>query len=94
MEAPVSSAPVNAFFSQAAQPSVFSLPPSEPYIAELHRCWPYSKALSHHTSDSRALATKDNADTYGLDQLASIEPARVSLVVSPDEALRADARCP
>ena len=65
-EAPVSSAPVNAFFPQAAQPSVFSLPPSEPYIAELHRCWPDSRALSHHTSDSRGLATMANADSYGL----------------------------
>jgi hypothetical protein len=81
-EAPVSSAPVNAFFPQAAQPSVFSLPPSEPYIAELHRCWPDSRALSQHTSDSRGLATMANADSYGLDRLAPIEPAIASLVVN------------
>ena len=93
-EAPVSSAPVNAFFPQAAQPPVFYLPPSEPYIAELHRCWPDSRALSQHTSDSRGLATMANADSYGLDRLAPIEPAIASLVVSPDEALRTDARCP
>ena len=35
-----------------------------------------------------------NADSYGLDRLALIEPAIASLVVSPDEALRTDARCP
>ena len=35
-----------------------------------------------------------NADSYGLDRLAPIEPAIASLVVSPDEALRTDARCP
>jgi hypothetical protein len=79
-EAPVSSAPVNAFFPH--------------YIAELHRCWPDSRALSHYTSDSRVLATTANADTCGLDRFAPIEPAIASLVVSQDEALRADVRCP
>ena len=85
-DAPVSSAPVNVFFPQVAQLSVFSLPPSEPYIAELHRCWPDPQALSHHTSNSRARATMANADTWlhGLVRLAPIEHSIVSLVVSPD----------
>ena len=52
------------------------------------------KGFSLHTSDSTVLATMDNADTYGLDRLAPIKPAIASMVVSPDEALRADARCP
>ncbi|KAE8291462.1 hypothetical protein D5F01_LYC11070 [Larimichthys crocea] len=43
---------------------------------------------------SRALAAMRNADQYGLDQMPSIDASVASLIVSPDKALRPDARCP
>ncbi|XP_028297420.1 LOW QUALITY PROTEIN: uncharacterized protein LOC114459327 [Gouania willdenowi] len=71
---------------QAPNTSAFVVPPSDPYMAELHRCWPDSRVLSHHTSDGRALAAMHDAGSYGLEQLAPVEPAIAALIVSPDEA--------
>ena len=35
-----------------------------------------------------------DAPSYGLDRMPTIEPALATLILSPDEALRPDARCP
>lgn len=93
-EAPAAAAPSNAFFRQTPQSSAFLVPPSKPYIEELQRCWADPKLLSHHTSDCRTLAAMQEAGSYGLDCMAPVEPAIASLIVSPGEALRPDARCP
>jgi len=93
-DAPVTAAPSSAFFRQTPQPAAFSVPPSKPYIEELQRCWADPKLLSHHTSDCRNLATMQEAGSYGLDRMAPVDPTIASLIVSPDEALRPDARCP
>ncbi|KAL7390944.1 hypothetical protein ABVT39_001691 [Epinephelus coioides] len=93
-EAPVAAAPSSAFFRQTPQPSAFSVPPSKPYIEELHKCWADPKRFSHHTSDCRILAAMQEAGSYGLDRMDPLEPTIASLIVSPDEALRPDARCP
>lgn len=92
--APVEATPSNAFFKHAPQPSAFKVPPSEPYINELQRCWPDPKAFLHLPSDCRALAAMKDAAQYGLDQMPAIDASIASLIVSPDEALRPDARCP
>ncbi|XP_074505795.1 uncharacterized protein LOC141775954 [Sebastes fasciatus] len=65
-----------------------------PYIEELHKCWPDPKSLSHNTTDGRALASMQNADTYGLGKMPAVEPSIAALIVSPNEVLRPDARCP
>lgn len=65
--APVEAAPYNAFFKHTPQPSSFKVPPSEPYINELQRCWPDPKAFLHLPSDCRALAAMKDAGQYGLD---------------------------
>lgn len=49
---------------------------------------------SHSTSDARTLAAMQDAAKYGLGRMPAIEPAIASLIVSPDETLRPDARCP
>ena len=36
----------------------------------------------------------EDASSYGLGNMPNIEPAVAALVLSPDEALRPDARCP
>lgn len=77
----------------SSQPT-FSVPPFQPYIEELHKCWPDPKSLSYHTNDSRALASMQNAGSYGLDRMPAVEPSIASLIVSPEEVLRPDACCP
>lgn len=84
----------SAFFRGSTQPSSLSVPPSAPYIEELQRCWADPRRLSHLPSDCRALAAMQDALTYGLQQMPNIEPSVAALVLSPNEALRPDARCP
>lgn len=84
----------SAFFRGPAQPSKLAVPPSAPYIEELRRCWADPRRLSHLPSDCRALATMQDAPVYGLQQMPNIEPSMAALVLSPNEALRPDARCP
>ena len=68
------------------------VPPS--HIEELHRCWPDPRSLSHHTSDSRALASMQNSSKHGLDRIPAVEPTIASLIEAPEEVLRPNARCP
>ena len=93
-EAPAAIAPASAFFRRVLPQDTFSVPPSQPYIEELHRCWPDPRSLSHHTSDSRALASMQNASKHGLDRMPAIEQTIASLIVAPEEVLRPNARCP
>ena len=88
------SAPASAFFRRGPAPANFTVPPSEDYLKELHACWRDSRALSHATSDGRALAAMQDAPKFGLGRMPAIEPTIAALIVSPDEALRPDARCP
>ncbi|XP_041817854.1 uncharacterized protein LOC121624267 [Chelmon rostratus] len=88
------SAPASAFFRRSTAPAAFSVPPSEEYLKELHACWRDSKALSHATSDGRTLAAMQDAAKSGLGRMPAVEPTVASLIVSPDEALRPNARCP
>lgn len=84
----------SAFFRQASPSAVFTVPPSAPFIEELQRCWADPRRFSHLPSDCRALANMQDASSHGLDSMPTIEPALAALIVSPDEALRPDARCP
>lgn len=93
-EAPTAGTTASAFFRHLPSEACLSLPPSQPYIEELHKCWPDPKAFSHHTTDGRALAAMKNAGSYWLGQIPAMEPVIASLIVSPTEALRPDARCP
>lgn len=86
--------PHNAFFRGAVEQTAFVVPPSAPYIEELQSCWVDPRQLSHRPSDCRALSAMQDASTYGLEAMPSIEPSVAALVLSPDEALRPHARCP
>ncbi len=92
--APTVAAPSSAFFRGAARPSVLSIPPSKYYIDELQKCWANPKTLTHHTSASRALAAMKEAESYGLGQMPEVDPFIASFILSPEEALRPNARCP
>ena len=87
-------APASAFFRRSSAPATFTVPPSEEYLKELHACWRDSKALSHATSDGRTLAAMQDAAKFGLGRMPAVEPTVAALIVSPDEALRLNARCP
>lgn len=84
----------NPFFRQASASVMFTVPPSAPFISELQRCWADPRRFSHLSGDCRALASMQDASSHGLDRMPTIEPALAALIVSPDEALRPDARCP
>ncbi|KAK0149825.1 hypothetical protein N1851_009418 [Merluccius polli] len=90
----VQPAPASAFFRRGPAPATFTVPPSEEYLRELHACWRDTRALSHTTSDGRTLAAMQDAAKFGLARMPAVEPAIAALVVSPEEALRPDARCP
>ncbi|XP_073732290.1 uncharacterized protein [Misgurnus anguillicaudatus] len=87
-------APASAFFRRVPASVSFTAPPSEEYLRELQACWRDSRALSHATSDGRTLAAMQDAQKFGLDRMPAVEPTIAALIISPDEALRPDARCP
>lgn len=84
----------SVFFKRQRAVPAFAVPPSTDYVKQLHACWTDTKALSRLTSDGRALASMRDAPQFGLGHMPPVEPAIASLIVSPDEALRANPRCP
>lgn len=92
--APAAAPRQSAFFRGTTEPSTLIVPPSAPYIEELQRCWADPRLFSHLPRDCRALAAMQDASTYGLQNMPNIEPTMAALVLSPNEALRPDARCP
>ncbi|MEQ2163527.1 hypothetical protein GOODEAATRI_031164, partial [Goodea atripinnis] len=88
------SASGSAFFRRGRAPTPFSVPPSEEYLRELQTCWQDPRALSRLSTDCRVLAAIDESVKAGLDRMPAVEPAVASLIMSPDEALRPDVRCP
>ena len=87
-------APASAFYRRGLAPTSFTMPPSEEYLGELHACWRDSRALSLATSDGQTLAAMQDAPKFGLDRMSAVEKTIAALIVSPEEALRPDARCP
>lgn len=55
---------------------------------------PDIRALSHPTSDGRALAAVQEVPKFGLGHMPAVEPTIAFLVISPDEVLREDAGYP
>lgn len=84
----------SAFFRRQGATPTLVVPPCQEYVKELHACWTDTKALSRLTSDGRAVASMQDAPQFGLGHMPSVEPAMASLIVSPEEALRANPRCP
>ncbi|XP_056269652.1 uncharacterized protein LOC130193228 [Pseudoliparis swirei] len=85
---------VSAFFRRTSVPAAFSVPPSEDYLRELHACWRDTSAHSRPSAEGRTLASMQDAAKYGLERMPAIEPTIASLIVSPEETLRPEARCP
>lgn len=96
LEVPQAGDPVpdSAFFRCGRPPAPFSVPQSEEYLRELHACWRDPGAFSRLPSQSRVLAAMHDSSKAGLDRMPSVEPAVAALIVTPDEALRHEVRCP
>ena len=88
------SAPTSKLFKRRPLPTAFAVPHAEDYLRELQSCWTDSKARSRLTSDGRTLAAMHDSEAVGLDCMPAVEPVVSSLVVSPDESLNRDTRCP
>ncbi|CAJ1061397.1 PREDICTED: uncharacterized protein LOC106941852 [Xyrichtys novacula] len=88
------SAPASAFFRRRPPPTSSTVSHSEDFLRELQASWIDSKAGSSLSADAQALAAMHDATSVGLDKMPAIEPGIASLIVSPDESLCQDARCP
>ena len=88
------SAPTSKFFKRKPLSTAFAVPHAEDYVRELQSCWTDSKARSRLASDGRTLAAMHDSAAVGLECMPSVEPVVSSLVVSPDESLNRDTRCP
>lgn len=84
----------SAFFRRVAAPVTFTVPPSEEHLTELHACWRDTKAHSRLTSDGRTLAAMQDVAKFDLSRIPTVEPTIASPIVSPEEAMRPDTRCP
>ncbi|MEQ2250822.1 hypothetical protein ILYODFUR_004792 [Ilyodon furcidens] len=93
LELPLGEESGSAFFRRGRGPTPFSVPPSEEYLRELHPVGG-TQERCHVSADGRVLAAMHESVKAGLDRMAAVEPAVASLIVSLDEALRPDLRCP
>ncbi|MEQ2172885.1 hypothetical protein GOODEAATRI_025952 [Goodea atripinnis] len=88
------SASGSAFF-QARTCSYLLFCPSVRAVPKgVHACWRDTRALSCLSTDGRVPAAMQESVKAGLDHMPVVEPAVASLIVSPDEALGPDVRCP
>ena len=94
LDVPAEAASTNEFFRGKQVPKSFSVPTSEAFVRELHSSWGDPKSHLRFQQDCRALFAMEDAAKLGLDRSPLVDPAIAALVVSPDEALRSDARCP
>ncbi|MEQ2169471.1 hypothetical protein GOODEAATRI_025558 [Goodea atripinnis] len=81
----------SAFF-QARTGSFSLFCPS--HLKELHACWRDPRVLSRLSTDGQVLTDMHVSVKAGLDRMPAVEPAVASLIVSRDEALCPDVRCP
>ncbi|CAJ1074276.1 uncharacterized protein LOC125891834 [Xyrichtys novacula] len=85
--------PPNAYFGKGSEPP-FRVPPSSAFIAELHSCWSDPKLDRCPSQDCRTMGAMAGAAQFGLERMPAVENPVASLVVSPDEALSQNPRCP
>ena len=64
------------------------------FLEELKRCWVDPRPSAHQGRDTRTLASMRNAGEHDLVNMPSVDQCISSLVLSPDEALKDNTRCP
>lgn len=93
-ESPVQSAQTNVFFRQATAATSFAMPPCKDFVAEFSNALTGSGPPKRRSKIARTLASMAEADAIGVGRAPEIEQPVAALVVSPDEALRGNVRCP
>ncbi|XP_049321018.1 uncharacterized protein LOC125781314 [Astyanax mexicanus] len=84
----------SAYFKLTAADSPALIPPCSAFVGELQSAFLATASRSRPSSLARSFWNMSDAAQYGLDRIPPLEPSVASLVVSPDEALRFDVRCP
>ena len=72
----------------------FDILPAPAFLEELKRCWVDPRPSAHQGRDARTLTSMRNAGEHGLVHMPPVDQCIASLVLSPDEALKDNARCP
>ena len=94
LDAPTEGKAPSAFYRRNPPPAKTVVPHSPDFLKELHSCWADTSAFTRPGSDERALAAMEGAEAVGLLHMPAVEPAIAALIVSPDEAMKPDPRCP
>ena len=94
LDAPSEGKAPSAFYRRNPPPAKTRVPQSQDFLRELHSCWGDTSALTRPGSDERALAAMEGAEAVGLLHMPAVEPAVAALIVSPEEAMKSDPRCP
>lgn len=94
LDTPTEGKAPSAFYRRNPPPAKTVVPPSPDFLKELHSCWADTSAFTRPGSDERALAAMEGAEAVGLLHMPAVEPAIAALIVSPDEAMKPDPRCP
>ena len=84
----------NPFLKRRVTVPPFAVPPSPHYLSQLRQCWTNPDAPVRRDKDARTLASMKDADKNGLDHMPGVDQCIRAMVLSPDEALKRDARCP
>lgn len=93
-KSPTQPAQTNVFFRQVANSDVFAMPPCKDFVAEFSNALTGSNVSRRRSKTARTLASMAEADSIGVGHAPEIEQPVAALVVSPDEALRGNVRCP
>lgn len=89
-----SNAGVSAYFRQPSVDASSIIPKCDAFVDEFQTAFKTAAARSHPTSVARAMSNMADAGLFGLDTMPAVDPCVASLVVSPDEAVRPQVRCP
>ncbi|KAI7813915.1 hypothetical protein IRJ41_004328 [Triplophysa rosa] len=84
----------NVFFRQPPVENSFSMPPCNDFVAEFSNALTASGANRRRPKTARILASMAEADFIGVGRTPEVEQPVAALVVSTDEALRGNVRCP
>ncbi|RXN04552.1 extracellular calcium-sensing receptor-like protein [Labeo rohita] len=93
-ESPAQSAQTNIFFRQPTSATSFAMPPCKDFVAEFSNALTGAGPPKRRSKIARTLASMAEADSIGMGRAPEIEQPVAALVVSPDEALRGNVRCP
>lgn len=85
---------VSAYFRQPSIDASSVIPKCDAFVDEFQTAFKTAAARAHPTSVARAMSNMADAGLFGLDTMPAVDPCVASLVVSPDEAVRPQVRCP